>query len=40
MNIENKLILGYWNIPGKGHTLRYLLEYLGILYENKLYSAA
>ena len=32
-----KLILGYWNLRGKGERVRLMLEYLGLNYENVIY---
>ena len=32
-----QLILGYWNIRGGAETIRFLLKYLKIKYENKTY---
>lgn len=35
---NTKILLGYWNIPGRGHLLRYLLEYTELPYEEKRYD--
>jgi len=35
---ESKIIIGYWNIKGRGEILRHLSEFLKIPYENKLYT--
>jgi hypothetical protein len=34
--MENKLTLGYWGIRGRGTPLRFLLEYTGLEYEDKI----
>jgi len=34
---KSKIIIGYWNIKGRGEILRHLCEFLSIPYENKLY---
>jgi len=31
-------ILGYWNCQGKAQPIRYLLEYTGMKYENKIHN--
>ncbi|KAL4478035.1 hypothetical protein ABPG72_013474 [Tetrahymena utriculariae] len=36
---EDKLILGYWPFRGIAQTIRYLLEYLEIPYEQKSYTS-
>lgn len=36
---KKKMVLGYWGIKGRAHTIRLLLEYLEFDYENKIYSA-
>jgi glutathione S-transferase len=36
--MENKLILGYWPIRGIAQPIRFFLEYLGLPYEEKLYT--
>jgi Glutathione S-transferase, N-terminal domain/Putative lumazine-binding len=33
-----KIIYGYWKIRGLGSPIKYLLEYLGVPYEEKLYD--
>ena len=33
-----KLILGYWDLRGKGERIRLMLEYLGIEYINRLFK--
>ena len=35
---NQKLILGYWNIRGLAHPIRYLLEYAEHPYEEVLYE--
>ena len=37
---SSKLTIGYWGIKGRGEILRVLSEYMGLPYENKLYSDA
>ncbi|CAK8678999.1 unnamed protein product [Clavelina lepadiformis] len=33
-----KLVLGYWDLRGRGEALRCVLEYLGVEYEDKRYK--
>lgn len=35
---EQKVVLGYWGIRGRGNVSRLLLEYCGVPYEEKRYS--
>ena len=36
--MENKLVLGYWAIRGKGERIRLLMEYLGMPYEQEFFD--
>jgi Glutathione S-transferase len=38
MQNQNKYVLTYWNCRGRAQPLRFLLEYLGIPYEEKRYE--
>lgn len=38
MNLKSKPVLGYWNIRGLGAPIRYLLHYLGVDFEDKMYA--
>jgi len=33
-----KPVLGYWNVRGKGHQIKYLLAYLGVDYQNEVFE--
>ena len=33
-----KPLLGYWNVRGKGHQIKYLLAHLGIEYDQEVYK--
>lgn len=35
---DNKLVLGYWGIRGRAQSIRFALEYLGVAYEDKVYT--
>jgi glutathione S-transferase len=35
---ETPLTLGYWGIRGRAQPVRYLLEFLGLPYEEKRYT--
>ena len=35
---ESKLIIAYWGVKGRAEVLRQLAEFVGLPYENKLYS--
>lgn len=35
---ENKFVLGYWGIRGRGQVLRHLLSYTGLDWEDKIYE--
>ncbi|KAL4435834.1 hypothetical protein ABPG74_015802 [Tetrahymena malaccensis] len=37
-NTEDKIILGYWDYRGRPQPLKFLLEYMGIPFEQKYYS--
>jgi len=37
-SMENTLLLGYWNIRGRGHPPRLTLEAVGAKYEEKRYT--
>lgn len=34
----SKIHLYYWGVPGKGQPIRFLLEYLGLPYEETRYT--
>ena len=36
---EQKLTLGYWGLRGRAQPIRFLLEYVGLPYEDKKYTA-
>lgn len=36
---NNKLILGYWGIRGLVHQARLILSYVGLPFEDKLYTS-
>jgi hypothetical protein len=36
---SNKLVLAYWPMRGLAQPLRFLLEYLGLPYEDKKYNS-
>jgi glutathione S-transferase len=38
IKMEDKLILGYWGFQGRAQVPRYILEYLGVPYEEKRYK--
>lgn len=35
---ENKVTVGYWGVAGLGNQIRYLLSYLNVNFEDKLYT--
>lgn len=37
--MNDKLVLGYWAIRGRGQILRHLLAYTGIEFEEKIYKS-
>jgi len=37
---NSKPVLGYWKLRGYGHPIRFLLAYMGVDYEDKMYSEA
>lgn len=39
LNLKSKPTLGYWNIRGLGAQIRYLLHYLGVEFEDRMYAA-
>ena len=36
--MDNKFVLGYWGIRGRGQVLRHLLAYTGLQWEDNVYS--
>lgn len=35
---QSKITLGYWGVKGRGQAVRDFLEYIGLPYENKVYT--
>ncbi|XP_064459459.1 glutathione S-transferase Mu 1-like [Ornithodoros turicata] len=38
MSLADKPVLGYWNVRGIAQPIRYMLEYIGKPYEDKVYN--
>jgi len=38
--MDNDIILGYWNLRGRGQVLRLLLAYTGLKWTDKTYAEA
>ncbi len=35
---ESQIVLGYWNIRGLAHPIRFLLEYFSVNYREEIYQ--